>query len=381
MTDLHFKTIALLAGSAIASGCASMADDTYGSVAGQNTVSSAEFKSAQSRVTELESALADRDRQLANKAAFTAGSDAPGNSMAASTSLFPPNPKTGECYARALIPAKYRSVSAKILTQDAAERIEIIPARYATSQERVLIKEASTQLQVVPAVYENVKETVLVRPASTKIVEVPAQYRTVTEQVVDKPAHTAWKKGPAAAQSSTVLSTTTTDTGEIMCLIEVPATYKTVQKRVLVSPAGTEKIAVPAEYKTIAKTVVAKPATTREVIVPAQYDTVEVSKLVTAAKENRIAIPASYESVSRDEKVSDERMEWRQVMCEVNMTNSNVMALQRALAGEGYYKASVDGIIGSQTLSAARAFAIDNNLPAGSNYVPMEVVKKLNLDM
>ncbi|MDH3751604.1 MAG: peptidoglycan-binding protein, partial [Gammaproteobacteria bacterium] len=119
----------------------------------------------------------------------------------------------------------------------------------------------------------------------------------------------------------------------------------------------------------------------REITNPAQYDTVTVTKLVTPAKENRIAIPAAYETVSRNDKVSDERMEWRRVMCETNMTQSNVMALQSALADKGYYKAGVDGIIGAQTLSAARAFAIDNNLPAGSNYVPIEVVKKLNLDI
>ena len=66
-------------------------------------------------------------------------------------------------------------------------------------------------------------------------------------------------------------------------------------------------------------------------------------------------------------------------MCEVNMTQSNVMALQRALADKGYYKAGIDGIIGGQTLSAARQFALDNNLPAGTNYVPIEVVEKLKL--
>ena len=106
-----------------------------------------------------------------------------------------------------------------------------------------------------------------------------------------------------------------------------------------------------------------------------------MTKLVSSAKENRIAIPAAYETVTRNEKVSDERMEWRRVMCEVNMTRSNVLALQKALADKGYYKASVDGIIGAQTLNAARSFAIDNKLPAGSNYVPIEVVEKLNLSL
>jgi len=371
------RILAILAGAAIASGCSTMAADTSSS----STASVVELEATQRRVTELESALAERDRRLASTEAQLSASGSTGGSDASDASLFPPNPKAGECYARVLIPAQYRTISEKLLTQDAAERIEVIPARYETVEETVVVKEASTQLEVIPAVYGEIEERVLVKPASTKIVEVPAEYETVTEQVIDKPAHTAWKKGPAAVQTANVLSQATTDTGEIMCLIEVPATYKTVQKRVLVSPARTEEIAIPAEYKTVTKTVVKQPATTREVAVPAQYDTVTVTKLVAPAKENRITIPAAYETVSCNEKVSDERMEWRQVLCEVNMTQSNVMALQRALAEKGYYKAGVDGVIGAQTLHAARAFALDNNLPAGSNYVPIEVVKKLNLSL
>lgn len=381
MTNVHLKTLAIFAGAAIASGCASMADETSGSVTSSTSVSAAEFQSAQRRVTELETALADRDRQLASTEARMASSSASSSSMAADASLFPPNPKAGECYARVLIPASYRTVSEKILTRDASERIDIIPAKYEAGQETVLVKEASSKLEIIPAVYGEVQERVLVKPASTKIVEVPAKYDTVTEQVIEKPAHTAWKKGPAAAQSSAVLSQSTTDTGEIMCLVEVPATYKTVQKRVLVSPARTNEVTIPAEYQTVTKTVVTKQATTRKISIPAQYDTVAVTKLVTPAKENRTAIPAAYETLTRNEKVSDESMEWRQVMCEVNMTSSNVMALQRALAEKGYYKSGVDGVIGGQTLKAARAFALDNNLPAGSNYVPIEVVEKLNLSL
>lgn len=380
MNKQVIKALAILAAGATAGGCSSMAADQSSTVASGDSASSAELVAAQRRVDELEATLADRDRQLASTQAQLNDSSAAGSS-AADASLFPPNPKAGQCYARVLIPATYRSVSEKVLTRDASERIEIIPARYESGQETVLVKEASTKLEVVPATYKKVQERVLVKPASTKIVEVPAKYDTVTERVLDRAAHTAWKKGPAATQASNVLSQTTTDTGEIMCLIEVPATYKTVEKRVLVSPARTEKVEIPAEYKTVTKTVVATPATTREVKIPAQYDTVSVTKLVSPAQEKRIAIPAAYETVSRNEKVTSESMEWRQVMCEVNMTKSNVMALQRALADKGYYKSGVDGIIGAGTLTAARKFALDNNLPAGTNYVPIEVVEKLNLKL
>ena len=378
MNKSYAKVLAVLAGAAVAGGCSTMAAEPMQADAGSSAVTAAELEASQRRISELESALAARERDLASAQASAEGSAAP---LSGDASLFPPNPKAGECYARVLIPAEYKTVSERVMTRDVGERIEVVPARYETVEETVLVKEASTKLEIVPAVYGEVQETVLVKPASKKIVEVPAVYETVTEQVLDKPAHTAWKKGPATAKSANVLSQSVNDTGEIMCLVEVPATYKTVKKRVLVTPARTNEIEIPAEYKTVTRTVVKAPATTREVVIPAQYDTVSVTKIVSPASEKRIAIPAEYETVTRTSKTTDESMEWRQVMCEVNMTRDNVLALQKALADEGYYKAGIDGIIGNQTLSAARAYAIANKLPAGSNYIPIEVVDSLNLKL
>jgi peptidoglycan hydrolase-like protein with peptidoglycan-binding domain len=381
MSKLYMKTLAIVAGAAIASGCSSMAADTTSVDSGSSAITAADLAASQQRITELESALAAKERDLANAEARIGEDDSAMAPMSGDASLFPPNPQPGQCYARVLIPAKYQTVSEQMLKRDAAERIEIIPARYESATETVLVQEASTKLEVVPAVYGEVEERVLVKPASTKIVEVPAVYETVTERVLDKPAHTAWKKGPATVQSANVLSQSTTDTGEIMCLVEIPATYKTVEKRVLATPARTNTIDIPAEYKTVTKTVVKQPATTREVVIPAKYDTVTITKLVSPADEKRTAIPAEYQTVTRTNKTTEERMEWRQVMCEVNMTRDNVLTLQKALADEGYYKAGLDGIIGGQTLSAARQYALDKNLPAGSNYVPIEVVKSLDLTL
>jgi len=380
MNKIWLRTLAMLAGAAIAGGCSTMAAESSQMDSGSSSITTADLAASQQRINELESALAAKNQDLADaEARIASASDT--SSMGADASLFPPNPKTGQCYARVLIPAKYKTVSEQVLKRDAAEKIEIIPARYETVNETVLVKEASTTLEVVPAVYGKVEERVLLKPASKKIAEVPAVYETVVEKVLDKPAHTAWKKGPAAVQAANVLSQSTTDTGEIMCLIEVPATYRNVEKRVLVSPARTEEIEIPAEYTTVTKTVVNEPASTREVTIPAQYETVSVTKLVSPASENRISIPAEYQTVTKTTKSTDERMEWRQVMCEVNMTRDNVLALQKALADEGYYKAGLDGIIGNQTLSAARKYAIANNLPAGSSYVPVEVVEDLNLNL
>ncbi|MEQ8204830.1 MAG: peptidoglycan-binding domain-containing protein [Woeseia sp.] len=362
---------------ATTAGCSSMANDSTYAVGSNDAASMVELQAANRRVSELESRLAESDRRLsASQAADTRAIS--GN---ADVSLFPPNPKPGQCYARVLTPAKYRTISERVLVRDASERIEILPARYTTADETVLVKEASTRLEVVPAVYETISEQVLTKPASKKVVEIAAEYRTEIERVVDQPAHTAWKKGPAAKQTANVLSQTTTDTGELMCLVEVPATYKNIEKRVLVRPARTTETVIPAEYRAVTKRVVKTPATTREVAVPAQYDTIQVTKLAAQGSEKRIAVPASYENISRSEMVAAEKMDWRQVMCEVNMTASNVRALQKALQDEGYYSAGIDGVFGNQTLRAAQSYAAKNGLATGSNYVPMEVIKKLGIDI
>jgi len=377
MSINNLKTIFVAACTVIVGGCATHATESDSQMARSDSGSMVELQAAQRRVAELESELSARDSSIKTAEAQAMSRD----NGSTSSNLFPPNPKVGECYARVMIPAKYRTVTEQVVKSDASERYEIIPARYETVEERVLVSEASVRLEVVPAEYQDVEERVMIKAASTKIIEIPAEYETVTERVLDKAAHTVWKKGPAAYQAANVLTETTSDTGEIMCLVEVPATYKTVTKRVLRRPASTEVVEIPVEYRTVSKRVVKTPATTREVTIPAEYDTIQVTKLAAPAREQRIEIPAEFGVVTRTEKVSDANVEWRQVVCEVNLTRPNVIELQRALADKGYYKVGVDGIIGPQTLTAAQRYAADNNLPSGSNYIPVEVIESLDLDI
>lgn len=304
------------------------------------------------------------------------------DTVSADSDLFPPNAQPGECYARILIPASYRTESETVLAKEASSRIEIIPAVYEDVTETLLVKEASTRLEVIPAEYGEVTEQMMVTPEKVSLREIPARYDTVTEQVLDKAAHTVWKRGPASAFSGqNVVSTQTSGTGEVMCLVEVPATYKTVTKTVLVSPARTEEVVTPAEYRTVTKRVVSRPATTREVTIPAEYDTVTVKKMVKPASERVIEIPAEYETVTRQVMTKNAELEWRTVLCEVNMTAGNVRSIQSELSDRGYYKGPRDGIIGPMTLGAANAYARDKGLPAGDNYIAMEVVESLGLDI
>jgi hypothetical protein len=201
---------------------------------------------------------------------------------------------------------------------------------------RVLRRDAGEKIEIVPARYEFAEEQVLVKEASEKIVEVDAVYRWEEEKVLVKPAHTVWKKGRGPIER------VDNATGEIMCLVDVPAQYETVKKRVLVTPASTKRIPIPAEYKTV-----------------------RVRKMAEPPRENRVAIPAQYAEVEKRTKVSEERMEWRPVLCETNASRQLIVSVQRALDEAGHDPGPLDGVLGRQTLAAVRSYQRSKGLPTG----------------
>ncbi|MGI9487130.1 MAG: peptidoglycan-binding domain-containing protein [Geminicoccaceae bacterium] len=309
-------------------------------------------------------------------AAAPAGFD-PGNLTTAA--LFPPNPKPGHCYARVLLPATYDVSEEKVLVRPAEKKIEIKEARYEWTEEAVLVKEASTRLETVPAEYETVTEKVLVKPAGRKLVTVPATYRTTEESILDKPAHTVWKRGSGPIDNA-LKTTYDESTGEVMCLVEVAATYRTIEKRTLIAPATTKEVVTPAEYKTVTKKRLKSAAQTREVTVPAEYETVRVQKLIEPAREQATEVPAQYETVSKRAKLTDEKLAWREVLCDVNMTADVVRTLQTRLSRSGHYGGRIDGLFGPKTIRAVNSYAKAKKLPVGASYIPIETASALGVE-
>ncbi|MBT8039431.1 MAG: peptidoglycan-binding protein [Gammaproteobacteria bacterium] len=337
---------------------------------------SALISEQQSKINNLEAELNAKESQLASQRASQQTT-----ASAASSDLFPPNAEPGHCYARVLIPAQWGQTTETVLVREASERVEVIPARYETVTERVLVKEASARLETIPARYETVTERLMVRPESSRIEEVPATYKTVSEQIMVSPARTEWKRGPASSFGASVVQTSTTDTGEVMCLVETPAQYKTITRKVVDTPATTRQVTIPAEYKTIEKTVMAQPATTREITIPAEYDTIEVQKIVAPAQERRIEIPAEYDEVTKRTQQGTDKMQWREVLCQVNMTAGNIRMIQTALRDKGYDPGPIDGVLGGQTLKSANAYAKSSGLPYGSNYIAIATAEKLGVSL
>jgi len=273
--------------------------------------------------------------------------------------MLPPNAKPGECYARVYVPPTYRIREEQMLKKQASERVEVVPAQYEWVEERVLVKEASQRMEVIPATYGWKEETVLVKAESSRLETVPAEYKTTTEEVLDSPAQTVWKKGRGPMERLD------NATGEIMCLVEIPAKYRTVTKTVMVKPPATVEVKIPAEYKTVRRQVMVTPPTTKTVEIPAEYSTVKVRKLATPPSEKRIPIAAEYQTVSKVEKATDGRMEWRQILCETNLTGSTIKDIQHALKRAGFDPGNTDGVFGRHTMRAVREYQQQKGLATG----------------
>jgi len=264
-----------------------------------------------------------------------------------------PNAKPGECFAKVVIPATYRTETSSVVVKDAAETLRIIPAKYETVKERVLVSEAGSELKVIPATFATESQTYEVSPASSRWVMgsnnssigadaalvamarasgapvdgarpgqcfsehfAAATYKTVTERVLVSEASEQINLTPAKyewTEQRVMVSPATRK------LVEVPAVYENQSQRVMVEDAKTEwregrgaiekiehgtgnvmcLVEVPAVYKTISKRVLKTPATTRTIEEPARYETIRVRKLVADARESRVAVPAKYDNITK----------------------------------------------------------------------------------
>ena len=286
-------------------------------------------------------------------------------------SLFPPNAEPGKCYAKVLVPTKYKTVKEEVVKHEAFEKIFVIPAQWDWEEKKVMVKEATEKLEIIPATYKIVEEKVEIVPPTVKFETVKPVFGTVEDKIIDKPERTIWKKG------SGLLDQVEGSTGDIMCLINEPATYKTIKKQVIKTPATVKKTDVPGQYKIIKKQVIDKPAEVKKIPVPAEFKTVKVKKLVTPTQEDRVKIPEERQVITKLVKESDEKMSWRPVLCETNMTKDVIRQIQKALLDKGFDPGPLDGSVGGGTLKALNKFQTKNNLARGG--LTYETLKALNV--
>jgi hypothetical protein len=230
---------------------------------------------------------------------------------------YPPNAEAGKCYARC-----------------------IAPDQFEYKEDQVIDKPAAKKVEKIAAVYETVYDTIIVKPATKKTVTTPATYETVTDQVLVSPAKQEWVKGKADINC---LSQNPKDC-EVLCLKDIPAVYKTITKKVEKTPSVTTELEVPAVTKVLPR-----------------------KKLIQPAAENVIDIPATYKTVMKKVLVAKGGyQEWREVLCQQDITSDKVKNIQLALIREGYDPGPADNVMGSKTKDALLKFQNDKGLPTGN---------------
>ncbi|MBX2879066.1 MAG: peptidoglycan-binding protein [Granulosicoccus sp.] len=321
--------------------------------------------------------------------------------------------EAGSCFVEYFTDTQYTTETEEVLVKEAYEVITVVPPEYEEVEERILIKEASKEVVDVPAVYRTETESVLVEPARSAwregcgivekvdnstgetmcLVTIPARYETLTKTVLDKPATTETVTVPAVYETIMVqkLVNPAAEQRE-----QIPAEYTTVSKRIKsaeptffwlakgtdaadnANPTGREICLTesPAEFATINREVVASAANVKAEAVPATFESVEVQRLVKPATERRIVIPARTKSVVSQQQVEPSKLEWRKVLCEINMTPKTITAIQLALQREGYNPGPVDGIIGRTTMEAMEQFQVDQGIDRrGLTYEALQLLK------
>ncbi|MCB9262632.1 MAG: peptidoglycan-binding protein [Flavobacteriales bacterium] len=295
--------------------------------------------------------------------------------MANAQNGLPANATPGKCYAKCYIPDQWKTETERVMVKEASTKQVAVPAKFETRTERVLVKEASKKLTVIPAKYETRTERILVKEASKKIQTIPARYETRTERVLVEEATTKWEK-----QKDAMCRSENTDDCIVWCMVEVPAQYKTVTKQVLVEAAKTVEVEIPAEYKTVTKQVMVEAAKTVEVEIPAEYSTITKQVQVSAATVSTVEVPAEYSTVTKRVLVKAGGMdEYREVVCNKNITNDLVRQVQMALMAKGYDvgPARADNIMGKDTKNALIKYQQDNGLPVGN--LNKETLKHLGI--
>jgi len=73
-------------------------------------------------------------------------------------------------------------------------------------------------------------------------------------------------------------------------------------------------------------------------------------------------------------------MEWRSILCDTNMTTTNIAHIQKALLAGGFDPGRIDGVIGRETMSAVNDFQRANDLPV-DEYINMATVKALGVSL
>ena len=71
-------------------------------------------------------------------------------------------------------------------------------------------------------------------------------------------------------------------------------------------------------------------------------------------------------------------MEWREILCQTNMTQDRISDIQASLAKKGFDPGPIDGVVGYRTMEAVNNFQAKNKLPV-DKYLNVATIKALGV--
>jgi len=169
------------------------------------------------------------------------------------------------------------------------------------------------------------------------------------------------------------------DGGDILCLVEAPAEYKVVTHQVVIKAEETREIEVPAVTELVEKKVIDQPARVIEHKIPAVERIVKVRRVIKPEVTETITIPATHKLVEKERVIEEGKVDWREILCDVNTTREVVVRIQTALYEQGYYKGPRNGVFGRSSIDAMVHFQHEKHLSEGQ--LTIETVKGLKIEM
>ncbi|MDB5284094.1 MAG: peptidoglycan-binding domain 1 protein [Bacteroidota bacterium] len=242
---------------------------------------------------------------------------------------YPPNAIPGHCYARCVIPDQFDFKEEQVLDKPASVNIERIAARFVVVYDTVIAVPEGKRTTIIPAQYETVMEDKLVTPATQKWVKVQSVKNCLSSNPKDC---------------------------EVWSLKDFPAVYEKVPRKVEVVRESE-----------------------RVEIIPAITKVVPRKKIVEPAQEIKTDIPPTYKTVMRKTLLKKGGgYEWKEIICEQNVTEAKIASIQQALQREGYDPGTMDNQMGGKTKEALIKFQQDKGLPVGN--LNVETLKALGVE-
>ncbi|OYU53421.1 MAG: hypothetical protein CFE27_00650 [Alphaproteobacteria bacterium PA1] len=276
----------------------------------------------------------------------------------------PAQAKPGQCYARVLVAATYRTETVPVIIRDAHESVQVSEPVFKTEVKRFQVSDAYKNYVVTPPTFRTEQQKIVVRPAHERLRASPAVIGTRPVTVVIREPRLVWRPGSKGSEVRRIDAAT----GEVFCLVEEPAKTAVIQREVQITPAQVSRESVRAIEETIERRILVTPPSVREEYVKADTRDIRVQTLVEPAREVRTKVEPRTGTMQRQIEVTPERYEWVPVVCvDTAEGKHSIQAVQRALAARKLYNGPIDGVIGSKTKQALAAFQQANGLPGQGN--------------